>query len=79
MTVKIDCQLDRVKNHPKGNSLGIFVKKFLDWIRGRPTLTVGITKEKGTGSSQPALICISTLTVDAMCPLTLSYTPSPLR
>lgn len=80
VTVKIDCQLDRVKNHSGGNSLGIFVRKFLDWINRdwETNSNCGYHEGKGAGSSQPALICIYMLTVDAMCPLMLSYTPSPL-
>lgn len=51
VTVKIDCQLDRVKNHSGGNSLGIFVRKFLDWInRGRETNSnCGYHEGKGSG------------------------------
>lgn len=80
VTVKIDCQLDRVKNHSGGNSLGIFVRKFLDWInRGRETNSnCGYHEGKGSGELTASTNLYLHVDCDAMCPLMLSYTPSPL-
>lgn len=65
--VKTDCQLDRVKNHPRGNSLGIFVRKFLDWIDQGSETNSNCGYHQGKGNRELTISTNLHLHVDCRC------------